>query len=87
MFYVNLIGLVLGVLLYVLLNALGGMLVDRVYMSQENVTRRKAQIYTQFSSYVTSSGISGRDTGAVARWTASHEYVSIFLFGTGREQQ
>ena len=87
MFYVNLIGLVLGVLLYVLLNTLGGMLVDRVYMSQENVTRRKAQIYTQFSSYVTSSGISGRDTGAVARWTASHEYVSIFLFGTGREQQ
>ena len=87
MFYVNLIGLVLGVLLYVLLNALGGMLVDRVYMSQENVTRRKAQIYNQFSSYVTSSGISGRDTGAVARWTASHEYVSIFLFGTGREQQ
>ena len=87
MFYVNLIGLVLGVLLYVLLNALGGMLVDRVYMSQENVTRRKAQIYSQFSSYVTSSGISGRDTGAVARWTASHEYVSIFLFGTGREQQ
>ena len=87
MFYVNLIGLILGVLLYVLLNALGGMLVDRVYMSQENVTRRKAQIYTQFSSYVTSSGISGRDTGAVARWTASHEYVSIFLFGTGREQQ
>ena len=87
MFYVNLIGLVLGVLLYVLLNALGGVLVDRVYMSEENVTRRKAQIYNQFSSYVTSAGISGRDAGAVARWTASHEYVSIFLFGTGREQQ
>ena len=87
MFYANLIGLILGILLYFLLTAFGEVLVDRVYMSSENVSRRKAQVYSEFSSYVTSSGISGRDTGAVARWTASHEYVTIFLFGTGREQQ
>ena len=87
MFYVNLIGLVLGVLLYLLLTALGNLLVDRVYMSTEQVNRRKAQIYSQFSSFVTAEGVSGRDAAAVARWTASHEYVTIFLFGTGREQQ
>ncbi len=87
MFYVNLIGLVLGVLLYLLLTALGNLLVDRVYLSTEQVSRRKAQIYSQFSSFVTSEGVSGRDAAAVARWTASHEYVTIFLFGTGREQQ
>ena len=87
MFYVNLIGLVLGVLLYLLLTALGNLLVDRVYMGTEQVNRRKAQIYSQFSSFVTSEGVSGRDAAAVARWTASHEYVTIFLFGTGREQQ
>ena len=87
MFYVNLVGLVLGVLLYLLLTALGNLLVDRVYLSTEQVSRRKAQIYSQFSSFVTSEGVSGRDAAAVARWTASHEYVTIFLFGTGREQQ
>ena len=87
MFYVNLVGLVLGVLLYLLLTALGNLLVDRVYLSTEQVNRRKAQIYSQFSSFVTSEGVSGRDAAAVARWTASHEYVTIFLFGTGREQQ
>lgn len=87
MFYVNLTGLVLGVLLYLLLTALGNLLVDRVYLSTEQVSRRKAQIYSQFSSFVTSEGVSGRDAAAVARWTASHEYVTIFLFGTGREQQ
>ena len=87
MFYVNLVGLVLGVLLYLLLTALGNLLVDRVYLSTEQVNRRKAQIYSQVSSFVTSEGVSGRDAAAVARWTATHEYVTIFLFGTGREQQ
>ena len=87
MFYVNLFGLLLGFLLFLLLNSFGGLLVDRVYMSSENVSRRKARIYTEFSGFVSSAGVTGRDAGTVARWTASHEYVTIFLFGNGREQQ
>ncbi len=84
---VTLTGLVLGVLVFFALSEIGGILIRDVYMSPENVNRRKAHIYADFSSYVTSQGVSGRDTAAVARWTASHEYVTLFLFGTGREQQ
>ncbi len=85
--YVTLIGLALGVLIFWILSRLGSAWVSETYMSSENVNRRKAQIYSQFSNYVSSQGISGRDTAAVARWTASHDYVTIFLFNTGREQQ
>ncbi len=85
--YVTLLGLAGGVLLFFALSRLGGRLIDERYMSSENINRRKARIYSQFSSYVSAQGISGRDTAAVARWTASHEYVTIFLFSTGREQQ
>ncbi len=85
--YVTLLGLVLGLLVFYVCTRLGMNWVNESYMSSESVNRRKAQIYTEFSSYVSSQGISGRDTAAVARWTASHEYVTIFLFSTGREQQ
>ena len=71
-FYANLVGLALGVLVYLLLTRLGAAWIDNSYMSQENVNRRKAQIYTQFSNYVTAEGVNGRDAAAVARWTASH---------------
>ena len=84
---VTLMGLVLGALVFFALSEIGGLLIRDVYMSPENVNRRKARIYADFSSYVSSQGVSGRDTAAVARWTASHEYVTLFLFGTGREQQ
>ena len=85
--YITLLGLALGVLIFYALTRIGNDWIAERYMSSENVNRRKAQIYTQFSAYVNQQGISGRDTAAVARWTASHEYVTIFLFSTGREQQ
>ena len=82
-----LVGLVIGALVFFTLSELGGFLLREKYMSPENVNRRRAQICSEFSSYVSSQGISGRDTAALARWTASHEYVTITLFSTGREQQ
>ncbi len=82
-----LLALAAGALLFLALTRLGGFLIQERYMSPENVNRRKAQIFSEFSSFVTSQGVSGRDTAAVARWTASHDYVTIFLFSTGREQQ
>ena len=87
MLYITLLGLALGALIFYVLTRLGANWINESYMSSESVNRRKAQIYTQFSAYVSSQGISGRDTAAVARWTASHDYVTIFLFSTGREQQ
>ena len=84
---VTLLGLALGVLVYLALSAFGSRMIDEVYMSPGNVARRKARIYSAFSSYVSAQGITGRDSAAVARWTASHGYVTIFLFDTGRSQQ
>ena len=85
--WVTLAGLALATLIFLALTELGGILIRDRYMSVENVNRRKATLYADFSRYVSSQGISGRDTAAVARWTAGHEYVTIFLFSTGREQQ
>ncbi len=84
---VALLALAAGGLLFLALTRLGGYLIQERYMSPENVNRRKAQIFSEFNSFVGTQGISGRDTAAVARWTASHDYVTIFLFSTGREQQ
>ncbi|MCR5577511.1 MAG: HAMP domain-containing histidine kinase [Oscillospiraceae bacterium] len=83
----TLLGAAVAVLIYLGLRAFGGYMIDEVYLSSENVARRKAHIYSQFSSYISAEGITGRDSAAVARWTASHDYVTIFLFDTGRSQQ
>ena len=85
--WVTLAGLALGVLIFFGLTQLGSVFIRDSYMSEESVNRRKARLYADFSRYVSAQGISGRDTAAVARWTAGHEYVTIFLFSTGREQQ
>ena len=79
-------GLALAAVIFFALTELGAFLIRENYMSPESVNRRKARIFSQFSAYVAAQGISGRDTAAVARWTASHDYVTIFLFDTGREQ-
>ena len=83
----TLLGAAVAVLIYLGLSAFGSYLIDEVYLSSENVARRKARIYSEFSSYVSAEGVTGRDSAAVARWTASHDYVTIFLFDTGRSQQ
>ncbi len=83
---VALLGLALGTVIFFVLSGIGSVLIRDRYMSSENVNRRKTRIYAEFSRYVAAQGISGRDTAALARWTASHEYVTIFLFSAGREQ-
>ncbi|MBQ9685318.1 MAG: HAMP domain-containing histidine kinase [Oscillospiraceae bacterium] len=85
--YVSLLGLALGALIFFALSRVGLSAVNTLYMSDENVSRRKARIYMDFSSYVSANNVTGRDVAAVARWTATHDYVTIYLFGTGREQQ
>ena len=83
MLYVSLLGVVLGMVLYFAVSALGQMLIDNVYMSGENVAQRKAEIYSRFSSYVTRNNISGKDAEALAKWTAENDYVTILLYDSG----
>ena len=83
MLYVSLLGVLLGAVLYFSMVALGQMLIDTVYMREENVAQRKAEIYSRLNSYVTRNEISGKDTAALAQWTAENDYVTVLLYDSG----
>jgi signal transduction histidine kinase len=87
MLYISLLGLVLGIALYFAFCALGFKLIDTVYMSDAKASQRKSEIYTRFSSYVTANSVSGKDTAAVARWTAENDYVTILLYESSNHYQ
>ena len=59
----------------------GNHFINKVYMSNESVAARKAQIYTDFSVYVRQNNLAGTDSAAIARWTAEREYVTIIVTG------
>lgn len=83
MLYVSLLGVLLGAVLYFAVGALGQMLIDTVYMREENMAQRKAEIYSRLNSYVTRNDISGKDTNALAQWTAENDHVTILLYDSG----
>ena len=83
MLYASLLGVLLGSVLYFFMIALGQVLIDNVYMSEENVAQRKAEIYSRLNSYVTRNEISGKDTAALAQWTAENDYVTVLLYDSG----
>ena len=63
-----LLGLALSLTLYILILSAGNALVRNRYMSTEAVNQRKAEIYSQFTNYVSANSISGKNSVAVARW-------------------
>lgn len=87
MLYISLLGMVTSVLLYYIVAAAGQLVVDTVYMSEENVAQRKAEIHSRFSSYVSANKISGKDSAAVAEWTAENDYVTILLYDSGNQHR
>lgn len=87
MLYVSLFGLLTAVLLYILAGELGCLLVEKVYMSEENVSQRRAEIYSRLSSYVNDNKVSGKDTKALSQWTAENEYVTILLYDSGNKHR
>lgn len=87
MLYVSLFGLLMAVLLYILSGELGCLLVEKVYMSEENVAQRKAEIYSRLSSYVSENKVSGKDTKALSQWTRENDYVTILLYDSGNQHR
>lgn len=83
MLFMCLLAMLAGMLVFIIVGLIGQLLVDNVYMSEENVKRRKSEIYSGFNSYVLETGISGKDTAAIAEWTAENEYATILLYGSG----
>ena len=84
---VSLGGIVLALSVYLVIYSAGRAFIETEYMSQQSVNARKAEIYQQFVNYVSAERLSGRNSAAVARWTEQHEYITIYLFETGRARQ
>ena len=76
----QLLALAAAALVFFAVSGSGRYAVEHIYMSQESVASRKAAIYSQFSSYVTTNLVSGNDTAAIARWTRQHDYVTILIY-------
>ncbi|MBQ3481104.1 MAG: HAMP domain-containing histidine kinase [Oscillospiraceae bacterium] len=83
MLFAALIALLLAVGVFFGAYGIGSYFIDKVYMSPESVSARKAQIYTDFNVYVRQNGLSGTDSAAIARWTAKRDDVTIIVTGGG----
>lgn len=75
-----LLSLLCAVAVFFIARLLGGLFIERVYMSSSAVEARKSEIYKSFSAYVAQNRISGNDRTAVARWTEEYEYVTILIY-------
>ena len=80
MLYTILLGFACALIVMAVVRGVGNLIVDKVYMSSDAIFSRKAEIYSQFSSYVSSRRVNGDDSAAVARWTRDHEYVTILIY-------
>ena len=83
MLFAALLALLLAVGVFFAAYGIGSYFIDNVYMSQEAVSARKAQIYTDFNIYVRQNKLAGTDSAAIARWTAERDYVTIIVTGVG----
>lgn len=80
MLYTILLGFACALIVMAVVRGVGNLIVDKVYMSSDAISSRKTEIYSQFSSYVSSRRVNGDDSAAVARWTRDHEYVTILIY-------
>ena len=78
--YALLLAAAVAAALYFAITAIGDLAVERIYMSPEAVSSRKAEIYSRFSVYVAEQGLSGEDAASVAEWTARNEYITVLLY-------
>ena len=81
MLFALLLALLLAAGVFFAAYGVGNYFIDKVYMSSESVSARKAQIYTDFSVYVRQNNLAGSDSAAIARWTAERENVTIIVTG------
>ncbi len=79
-FYMILLSLAAGVAVFLAVYGLGTLALNNIYMSQESVSARQAEIYADFSEYVTSHEIAGSDEDAVARWPGNDAYTTILIY-------
>lgn len=80
MLYIILAAALVAAVAYFIINTAGNLAVDKIYMSKENSSARKAEIYANLSSYITTNKVRGDDSAAIARWTQDNEYITILVY-------
>lgn len=80
MLYMILIALAGGLTVYLSVYGLATLALNKIYMSPSSVAARQAEIYADFSRYVSSNHISGSDEAAVARWSGNNAYITILVY-------
>ena len=80
MLYMVLCSLFIGVAVYLSVYGLGSLALNRIYMSPESVAARQAEIYAEFSRYVTANHIAGSDENAVAGFPGNDAYTTILIY-------
>ena len=78
--YVIGLSLLCAAAVYAAVYGLGSLALERIYMSPESVASRQAEIYADFSKYVTANNVAGSDADAVARWSGNNAYISIIIY-------
>ena len=78
--YMILLALLCAGAVYEVVYGLGSLALDRIYMSPESVASRQAEIYSDFSKYVSANHINGSDESAVARWPGNDAYTTVLIF-------
>ncbi len=81
MLFAALLALALAVGVFFLAYGVGNYFIDKIYMSSDSVSARKAQIYTDFNVFVRRNNLAGTDSAAIAGWTANRENVTIIVAG------
>lgn len=80
MLYVILTALLAAGFVFVAIYGMGNLAVEKIYLSPEAVSARKAEIYSRFSSYVNANKVSGSDSDAVALWNSENQYTTILIY-------
>lgn len=75
-----LLALVCALAVFFAVCQIGRSAVDNIYMSHENISARKAAIYSDFNSYVVANRIAGWDTAAIDRWSVKRDYIDIYVY-------
>ncbi len=65
---------------YLLTDAIGQTLIERVYMSEAAQNERNLETVSSFQTYARSFDLSSRDTEAISRWAISQDDVYILLY-------
>ena len=80
MLYMVLCSLFIAVAVYLSVYGLSSLALNRIYMSPESVAARQAEIYAEFSRYVTANHIAGSDENAVAGFPGNDAYTTILIY-------